>query len=166
LRKSERIEFRFPNVYYRDENRVSFVFLLCPNPGLDGLIVQVERTDQCQEFESDTIRSADWFLRKSSIHLRYHCEEWMDFLLGWIKRFYIPDLHYWRYEWLPGYEWLFSKTDANDTHQRDRLFGILKESLTMECKGWPHIRDDSGMTFWDKLAAIGTWARFPQDLLR
>src|SRR5260370_3411854 len=66
------IEFRFPNVYYRDENRISFVFLLSPNPALDGLIVQVESKAQCQEFESETIRDADWFLRKSSIHLRYH----------------------------------------------------------------------------------------------
>src|SRR6266849_1004710 len=90
----------------------------------------------------------------------------MDFLLGWIKRFYIPNLNYWRYDWLPGYEWLFSKTDPNDIGQRDQLFGILKASLEMECKGWPHIRDDSRMSFWDKLAALETWARFPPHLLQ
>ena len=159
------IEFRFPNVHYPRENRVSFVFLLSPNPGLNGLIVQVENKEQCKEFESETIRDADWFLHKSSIHLRYHCEEWMDFLLGWIKRFYIPDLRYWRYDWLPNYEWQFSKTDPNDTGQRDRLFGILKETLQMECRGWPHLRGDtSNVSFWEKLSAIGTWARFPPHL--
>jgi len=161
------IEFRFPNVYYRNENRMSFVFLLCPNPALNGLIVQVEDKQQCKQFESGVIRDADWFLQQSSIHLRYHCEEWMDFLLGWIKHFYIPDLRYWRYDWLPNYEWFFSKTNPKDTHQRDQLFGILKETLQMECKGWPHLRGDtSSMSFWEKLNAIGTWARFPPHLLR
>jgi hypothetical protein len=161
------IEFRFPTVYYQDENRLSFVFLLCPNPGLDGLVVQVENKEQCQEFARETIRGADWFLRKSSIHLRQHCEEWMDFLLGWIKLFYIPDLRYWRYDWLPNYEWCFSKTDPKDTHQRDQLFEILKETLQMECKGWPHIRGDtSSMSFWEKLNAIETWARLPPHIWR
>jgi hypothetical protein len=131
------IEFRFPNVYYPDENRLSFVFLLSPNPALNGLVVQVERKEQCQEFQSETIRGADWFLQKSSIHLRYHCEEWMDFLLGWIKHFYIPNLRYWRYEWLPNYEWQFAKADPKDLHQRDRIFGILKGTLRMECRGGP-----------------------------
>ena len=161
------MEFRFPNLFYPRENRLSFVFLLCPNPGLDGAIVQVENNKQCQEFESETIRSADWFLHKSSIHLRYHCEEWMDFLLGWIKHFYIPDLRYWRYEWLPNYQWIFPKIDLKDIHQRDRLFEILKETLQMECTGWPHLRGDtSKMSFWQKVNAIGTWARFPPELLR
>ena len=160
------IEFRLPTIY-RDEDRVSFVFLLCPNPALNGVIVQAEDKQQCKQFESGIIRDADWFLHNSSIHLRYRFEEWMDFLLGWIKHFYIPDLRYWRYDWLPNYEWLFSKTDPKDTRQRDREFGILKETLQMECKGWPHIRGDTSiMSFWQKLNAIGTWARFPPRLLQ
>ena len=155
------IEFRLPTIY-RDEDRVSFVFLLCPNPALNGVIVQAEDKKQCKQFESGIIRDADWFLHNSSIHLRYRFEEWMDFLLGWIKHFYIPDLRYCRYDWLPNYEWLFSKTDPKDTRQRDREFGILKETLQMEYRGWPHIRGDtSSMSFWEKLSAIGTLARFP-----
>ncbi|SRR6266487_763288 len=149
------IEFRFPNFYSEDENRVSFVFLLSPNPALDGLVVQVENKKECQEFKNKAIRGADWFLRKSSIHLRQHCEEWMDFLLGWLKRFYIPDLRYWRHDWLPGYEWL-SKIDPNNIGQRDQLFEVLKESLAMECRSWPHIRDEDRKSFWDKLAALET----------
>jgi hypothetical protein len=48
----------------------------------------------------------------------------------------------------------------------DRL-EYWKESLVTECRGWPHIRGDpSEKSFWDKLAAIGTWARFSPDLLR
>ena len=91
----------------------------------------------------------------------------MDFLLGWIKQFYIPDLRYWRYEWLPNYQWIFPKIDLKDIHQRDRLFEILKETLQMECTGWPHLRGDtSKMSFWQKVNAIGTWARFPPELLR
>ena len=158
------IEFRLPTIY-RDEDRVSFVFLLCANPGLNGTIVQVEDSKQCAQFESEAIRNADWFLHKSSIRLRYRFEEWMDFLLGWIKHFYIRDMDYWRYEWLPAYEWQFSKTDPKDTRQRDRLFGILKETLQMECTGWPHIRGDADtMSFWDKLNSTGTWAQFPPHL--
>src|SRR6266481_1345419 len=133
------IEFRLPTIY-RDENRVSFVFLLCANPGLNGTIVQVEDKQQCKQFESEVIRDADWFLHNSSIHLRYRFEEWMDFLLGWIKHFYIPDLRYCRYDWLPNYEWLFSKIDREDVRRKDQLLGVLKESLAMECRGWPHIR--------------------------
>ena len=142
------IEFRLPTIY-RDEDRVSFVFLLCPNPALNGVIVQAEGKQQCKQFESGIIRDADWFLHNSSIHLRYRFEEWMDFLLGWIKHFYIPDLRYCRYDWLPNYEWLFSKTDPKDTHQRNQLFGILKETLQMEYRDWPHIRGDTrSMSFW------------------
>jgi len=115
--------------------------------------------------ESEAIRDADWFLHGSSTHLRYKFEEWMDFLLGWIKHFYIPDLRYWRYDELSAYEWQFSKTNPKDTHRRDQLFGILKESLVMECKGWPHIQGDPRhMSFWNKLSAIGTLARFPPHL--
>jgi hypothetical protein len=82
------IEFRFPNVHYPRENRLSFVFLLSPNPALNGLVVQVERKEHCQEFQSETIRGADWFLQKSSIHLRYHCEEWMDFF-AWLDKAFL-----------------------------------------------------------------------------
>jgi len=160
------IEFRLPTIY-RNEDRVSFVFLLCANPALNGVIVQAEDKQQCTRFESEGIRDADWFLHKSSIHLRYRFEEWMDFLLGWIKHFYIRDLHYWRYEWLPNYQWLFSKTDPKDTHQRNQLFGILKETLQMEFTGWPHLQGDvSNMSFWQKLNALGTWARLPPHLLQ
>lgn len=160
------IEFRLPTIY-RDEDRVSFVFLLCANPALNGVIVQVEDKQQCKQFESEVVRDADWFLHNSSIHLRYRFEEWMDLLLGWIKHFYIRDMRYWRYEWLLNYEWLFSKTDPKDTHQRDQLFGILKETLQMEFTGWPHIGGDADtMSFWDKLNSIGTWAQFPPHLLR
>lgn len=159
------IEFRLPTIY-RDEDRVSFVFLLCANPALNGAIVQAENKQQGAQFESAVIRDADWFLHNPSIHLRYRFEEWMDFLLGWIKHFYISDLRYWRYDWLPNYDRLFSKTDPNDRRRRDQLFGILRESLEMECNGWPHIRgDSSSMSFWDKLAAIETWAWFPRHLL-
>jgi hypothetical protein len=158
-------EFRLPTIY-PDENRVSFVFLLCANPTLNGTVVQVEDKQQCKQFESKAIRGADWFLHGPSTHLRYTFEEWMDFLLGWIRHFYIPDLRYWRYEWLPNYEWLFSKIDSKDLHQRDRLFGILKETLQMECTGWPHIQKDArSMSFWQKVNAIGTLARFPPELL-
>jgi hypothetical protein len=160
------IEFRLPTIY-QHEDRVSFVFLLCANPALNGLIVQVEGNQQCQQFQSEVVRKADWFLHDSSIHLRYRFEEWADFLLGWIKHFYIPNLRYWRYDSLPNYEWLFAKTDPSDMHQRDKMFGLLKESVVMEYRGWPHLEGDTDrMSFWQKLNALGTLARLPPHLLR
>ena len=147
------IEFRLQNIYYRDENRISFVFLRNPNPGLDGIVAQVEGKDRCKQYESEIIQKADWFLRKPEIHLRYHCEEWVDFLFGWVKHFYISDLSYWRYEWLPGYD-LFSKIDPKDVRQRDDLFRLLKESLIMESSAWPGMKTTEDMSFWDKLAIL------------
>jgi hypothetical protein len=47
---------------YPDENRVSFVFLLCANPTLNGTVVHVEDKQQCNQFESEAVRGADWFL--------------------------------------------------------------------------------------------------------
>ena len=155
------IEFRLPTIY-QDQDRVSFVFLICANPELNGVIVQMEDKQQCQQFESEIVRSADWFLHASSIHLRYRFEEWTDFLLGWIKHFYIPNLRYWRYDPLPNYAWLFAKTDSGDTRQRDKMFGILKESVAMEYRGWPHQRRDTDrMTFWQKLNALGSLPQLP-----
>jgi hypothetical protein len=160
------IEFRLPTIYH-SEDLVSFVFLLCANPALNGIIVQPKDKQHCTRFESDIIGEADWFLNRPSIHLRYRFEEWMDFLLGWVKHFYIPQLRYWRYDPLPNYGWLFSKIDANDTRVKDQLLGTLKESLAMEFKGWPDLPGDSWQTsFWQKLNGLGTLAQFPPNLPR
>ena len=147
------IEFPLQNYYYPDENLISFVFLSSSNPGLDGLIVQVHGKKQCLIFESKTIRKADWFLSKPSIHLRYHCEEWMDFFLGWVKRFYIPDLYYWRYQEMPGFK-LFSRINPKDRKQREKLFLLVVTSLAMECTGWPGMKNAGKMDFWKKLSKL------------
>ena len=147
------IEFPIQNYYYPDENLISFVFLSSSNPGLDGLIVQVHPKKQCRKFESKTIRKADWFLSRPSIHLRYHCEEWMDFFLGWVKRFYIPDLYYWRYEEMPGLK-RFSRINSKDRKQRGKLFLLVVTTLAMECTGWPGMKNADKMDFWKKLSKL------------
>jgi hypothetical protein len=147
------IEFPLQNYYYPDENVISFVFLSCPNPGLDGLTVQLYGKKDCRKFESKIIRKADWLLGRPSIHLRYHCEQWTDFFLGWVKRFYIPDLYYWRYDELPGFD-RFSKIGAKDKKQKEKLFLLLVTSLGMECTGWPGMKNAAKMTFWEKLTRL------------
>jgi len=80
------------------EDRMSFVFLSHEIPVLNGLIVMVEDKSECAYYRSKTIQNADWFLTNPSIHLRYYLEGWFDYLMGWIKYFFVPDLWYWRYE--------------------------------------------------------------------
>ncbi|MEQ1830031.1 MAG: HEAT repeat domain-containing protein [Pirellula sp.] len=88
-----------PRGSYPGEDELSFVFVDAPDlPEIDGRIVQAFNHDQCQVYEADWIRAADWMLTTPSIHLRYYLEDWYDLLMTWIKVFYVSDLHYSRYE--------------------------------------------------------------------
>jgi len=94
-----------PRGLYPDADRMSFVFLQSPElPSLDGCLAQIESRDQCQSYPSEVIRAADWYVSAPNIHLRYYLEEWSDFLLCWVKYFFVSDLFYRRYEDLPQYE--------------------------------------------------------------
>jgi hypothetical protein len=101
------VDFRLfdPRELYPDADRIGFVFLDSPElPSLCGGLAQVESQPQCGAYGSDVIRSADWYVSAPSVHLRYHLEDWMDRLLGWVKFFFIPDLRYQRYEPMSGFE--------------------------------------------------------------
>lgn len=101
------VDFRLydPRGLYPGEDRVSFLFVRCPQwPALDGKIVAAESHVQCQSYESELVRSADWLLARPSIHLRYYLEEWFDLLLSWVKRYFVDDLYYWRGEDFSQYE--------------------------------------------------------------
>jgi hypothetical protein len=94
-----------PRNLYPTENRMSFVFLDSPDlSSLCGCLAQVETREQCQVYDSEVIRAADWFVSGPKIHLRYHLEEWTDMLLSWVKYFFVPDLHYYRYEPMANYD--------------------------------------------------------------
>src|SRR5258708_974149 len=103
----EGLEFRLYDGrgLYPGEDRVSFVFAFFDEyPGLDGSLVYVEDREQCSLYNNDAIRQADLLLCGPTIHLRYYCEEWIDYLLAWTKHFYVPGLTWWRYQPMSGYE--------------------------------------------------------------
>jgi len=94
-----------PRGLYPGADRMSFVFLQSLEiPSLDGGLAQIESREQCQAYGSEAIRAADWYVSAPNIHLRYYLEEWSDFLLSWVKFFFVPDLVFRRYEDLSQYD--------------------------------------------------------------
>jgi hypothetical protein len=101
------LDFRLfdPRQLYPNADRMSFVFLDSPElPALTGCLAQVEDHDQCRPYQSEVIRAADWFVSAPSIHLRYYLEEWSDYLLSWVKYFFVANLYYQRYDELSQHE--------------------------------------------------------------
>ena len=49
---------------------------------------------------SERIKQADFYLAVPHLHLRYYLEDWLDYLIGGMKYYYIENLCYWRYETL------------------------------------------------------------------
>jgi hypothetical protein len=98
------ISFQVYGVIYPHEDRISFIFLNHPeNHFIDGHVIDIyHRTKFPGPVNFDTINT-DWYACRPEVHLRYHLEEWFDHFLSWVKYFFIPDLHYWRYEPLAGY---------------------------------------------------------------
>lgn len=142
------VEFSVPSLYPGDD-RFSFVFGIDADPAVDGLLLHfrepmrprlihsvpfnaVETPSGTQiTFMHDEVERAEAHARKSDhyltaprIHLRYNFEPWTDRLLGWVKRFYIPDLYYWHYEPLRGYDKL-QRFDPAKRADRDVYFRAL-----------------------------------------
>jgi hypothetical protein len=60
-----------PRGLYPDADRMSFVFLECPeHPFLDGRLVEVATSEDCAASRAETLRGADLYLCAPSIHLR------------------------------------------------------------------------------------------------
>ena len=146
------IEFSLPTLYLVD-NRASFVFIVDDHPDLDGVMVhfaEAERpsllvslnVSRAHDSRSGTTRvtvedvahvratdalreSVNASLTTPRIHLRYNFESWLDDLLGWVKHFYIPDLWFWRYEDVPGYD-RFLAIDPGDASAREACFDNLR----------------------------------------
>jgi hypothetical protein len=101
------VNFRIydPCQLYPGEDRVSFVFLYCPDaPFLDGCICEAfHHIESPGMIDFAALGAADWYLRSPEIHLRYYLEEWFDLLLSWVKFFFVPNLHWWRWGDSPGY---------------------------------------------------------------
>lgn len=92
--------------WYPGEDRMSFVFLHCPEIlFLDGRIVDVfHRTQIPGLIRFNTIQGADWYAQVPEIHLRYYLESWFNYFFSWVKFFFIPNLHWWAHDDLPSYD--------------------------------------------------------------
>lgn len=131
-----------PRRLYPNADRMSFIFLQNPElPSLDGCLAQIESHEQCQRYQSDVLRGADWYVSAPNIHLRYYLEEWSDLLLSWIKYFFIPDLYYRRYDELSQYEALRTVIEDNyrehgEDFAKQALFKFLIEKFEKEADEW------------------------------
>lgn len=139
------IEFQLfdPREIQEIHDRISFVFLRIDNcPELDGQLVYVEDREECQKYSNEIIKESDWYLAVPRINLRYFCEKWMDRLLGWVKYFYVPNLKYWRYEDLAGYDDFSKFVDQYNMGEfemekiRNKVFEILRKELKEEIDAW------------------------------
>ncbi len=92
--------------WYPGEDRVSFVFLHCPQVFfLDGRLVDIfHRMETPGLINFDTVKEVDWYVRAPEVHLRYYLEDWFDHFLSWVKFFFVPNFHWWRHESLPSYD--------------------------------------------------------------
>ena len=93
-----------PRGLYPGADRVSFVFLECPeHPFLDGSLVEVATSEDCAASGAKSLSGADLYLCAPSVHLRYYLEDWTDCLFSWIKFFFVGDLWWHRWEDMAGY---------------------------------------------------------------
>ena len=93
-----------PRGLYPGADRVSFVFLECPqHPFLDGSLVEIATSEDCAASGAASLSGADLYLCAPSVHLRYYLEDWTDCLFSWIKFFFIGDLWWHRWEDMAGY---------------------------------------------------------------
>jgi hypothetical protein len=93
-----------PRGLYPGEDRMSFVFLECPElPFLDGRLIEINSIEDCPRGENETLPSATAYLVGPTIHLRYFLEDWTDCLFSWVKFFFVGDLWWRRSEEMQGY---------------------------------------------------------------
>ncbi|HVO92267.1 MAG TPA: hypothetical protein VMT22_05470 [Terriglobales bacterium] len=137
------LDFRLydPRVLYPDEDRVSFVFLESETaPFLSGLLGFVHDLDRCVGSVNPYVRAADWYIECPFVHLRYYLESWFDDFLGWIKFFFVPDLHFTRQQDADTYEGLRQALEKLErrmgiVHAREQSFARLIEAFKQEADG-------------------------------
>jgi hypothetical protein len=138
-------EFRLsdPRDLYPGEDRVSFLFAAVydraeawPRPEHNGVLVLVEDAEQCKLYKNPLIQKANFYLCSPRIHLRYFAETWMDSLLAFIRHFYMPELHYWRYADLPGADQFAHIDPDGDWEGRAQAWTQVKRALVEEAAEW------------------------------
>jgi len=135
------VNFRIydPRQLYPGEDRVSFVFLRCPQaPFLDGCICEAFHHADCPGLiDFSALPGAEWYVRCPEIHLRYYLEEWFDRFLSWVKFFFMPSLYWCRWEDTPGFEAFRTRFERQQrssgwTAARDQTFESLTEAWFLE----------------------------------
>jgi hypothetical protein len=145
------LDFRLfdPRALYPHEDRLSFVFLGCPElPAFDGRIAWVLDHAEAQLYDADAIRAADRVVVSPEIHFRYYLEQWTDQLLALVKYFFIPGLTYWRGETLPGWDEARARYDqavgcSPRGEAKGRALGVILEWFEREADEW--------------ISKMGTW---------
>ena len=126
------------------DDRISIVFASIDScPSFNGLLVKVRDRKECLEYTNSIIKDADWYLVDLFIHLRYYCEHWMEKLLGYVKYFYIPNLHY-RADCskllsgdLTGYDRFLKRvSEFGGKEAESKVLNMLKEELKNEINSW------------------------------
>lgn len=126
---------------YTGDDRISLVFCLDDDPEIDGLLVYVEDLSECRKYEDARIKQADLYLAVPHLHLRYYLEDWLDYLIGGMKYYYIENLYYWRYETLWGErEKLVNRFGQGGTFE---FFETLKRQLENEVEAWSGISKEA-----------------------
>lgn len=148
------INFRVydPYAWYPGEDRVSFVFLHCPQfLFLDGRVVDAFERTRCPGFVNfSSLGAVDWYLKRPSVHLRDDdLGGWFNAFLAWVKFFFIPGLHWWQWRSLPDY-------DRHRAHYQDlqRIVGTPQATATVFAALRECFSDDADWRIRDKMAAL------------
>ena len=139
---------------YPGEDEVSLVVATCDElPELTGHLVEVHDRADCLTSGNETVRTADWYLTRPRIHLRYYLEEWSDLLFGSIKYFHIPDLEFWRYVTNPAFDQLAEVFEENRRPSLvDDAYDVLVDRFRAEVGRWSETAT-SVRTFWEEARA-------------
>ncbi|ODR98947.1 hypothetical protein AUC68_07235 [Methyloceanibacter methanicus] len=126
------IDFRLfdPRGLYPDNDRMSFVFIDCPEHHfLDGRLVKVTRDDDTTLFSCP------------SLQLQSYLEDWTDCLFSWIRFFLMGDLWWRRHEELHGYNdyrgvFEVVQTTRGSAVAEDATFEAVVSTFTQHAEHW------------------------------
>jgi hypothetical protein len=138
------IDFKLfdPRGLYPGADRMSFVFLECPDhPVLDGRLVDVATAEDCAASGSPALAGADLYLSVPSVHLRYYLEDWTDCLFSWIKFFFVGDLWWHRWAEFQGYtdyRQVFEElqADRGSENAEQAAFDAVLATFTQHAEHW------------------------------
>ncbi len=131
-----------PRGLYPGADRMSFVFLECPDyPFLDGRLVEVATREDCVANGAEILRNAEFYLCGPSIHLRYYLEDWTDCLFSWIRFFFIGDFWWHRAEEMQGYadyRQVFEKlqADRGAGNAEEAAFEAILATFSQHVEHW------------------------------